>query len=125
MTWEPTAAALVVGTLGGGSLTALLRVAHDHSIARRDADRADETADDARWATLVEAQTHALLEPLRLQVDRHATRIGELEREVRDVRTRYWRAVRLVHDLYDHIARHGHPDAPPPPALPADLTDLP
>lgn len=119
----PTAASLAVGTLGAGGLAALLRVAHDHVIARRAAARDDDAADDARWATLVEAQTRSLLEPLQRQVDRHAARIGELETEVREVRDRHWRALRLINSLYAHIARHSTPDAPPPPPLPADIGD--
>lgn len=123
MSWVPTAASLVVGTVGAGGLAALLRVAHDHAIARRTALRDDDAAGDAHWSSLVEAQTRSLLEPLQQQVDRHAARIGELEAEVREVRDRHWRALRLINALYAHIARHSAPDAPPPPPLPADLGD--
>jgi len=123
MSWVPTAVSLVVGTVGAGGLAALLRVAHDHAIARRTALRDDDAAGDAHWSALVEAQTRSLLEPLQQQVDRHAARIGELEAEVREVRDRHWRALRLINALYAHIARHSAPDAPPPPPLPADLGD--
>lgn len=77
MSWVPTAVSLVVGTVGAGGLAALLRVAHDHAIARRTALRDDDAAGDAHWSSLVEAQTRSLLEPLQQQVDRHAARIGE------------------------------------------------
>jgi len=123
MSWVPTAVSLAVGTVGAGGLAALLRVAHDHVIARRTALRDDDAAGDAHWSSLVEAQTRSLLEPLQQQVDRHAARIGELEAEVREVRDRHWRALRLINALYAHIARHSAPDAPPPPPLPADLGD--
>ena len=123
MSWVPTAVSLVVGTVGAGGLAALLRVAHDHAIARRTALRDDDAAGDAHWSSLVEAQTRSLLEPLQQQVDRHAARIGELEAEVREVRDRHWRALRLINALYAHIARHSAPHAPPPPPLPADLGD--
>jgi len=123
MSWVPTAVSLVVGTVGAGGLAALLRVAHDHAIDRRTALRDDDAAGDAHWSSLVEAQTRSLLEPLQQQVDRHAARIGELEAEVREVRDRHWRALRLINALYAHIARHSAPDAPPPPPLPADLGD--
>lgn len=123
MSWVPTAVSLAVGTVGAGGLAALLRVAHDHAIARRTALRDDDAAGDAHWSSLVEAQTRSLLEPLQQQVDRHAARIGELEAEVREVRDRHWRALRLINALYAHIARHSAPDAPPPPPLPADLGD--
>lgn len=123
MSWVPTVVSLAVGTIGAGGLAALLRVAHDHTVARRTAQRDDDAAADGRWASLVETQTRSLLEPLQRQVDRHAARISELEDEVHDVRERHWRALRLINALYAHIARHSVRDAPPPPPFPADLGD--
>jgi hypothetical protein len=124
--------AVVVALISGGGAgigaIALLRpqalkIRSEARKASVEATVGESAALDDHWKAIIEIQTRTLIEPLQTQVDAQGRKIAKLEADLGEVRTRYWRAIQLIRDLYSHITRHSVADAPPAPQIPAALAD--
>lgn len=87
-----------------------------------DAAVAEDRAEDEHWAAIVRAQTEAVVQPLRQEVDGLRAEVSSLRTEVELVRTRYWRAINHVRALLSWIHRH-HPDPTGLPSAPVEIAN--
>lgn len=90
---------------------------------------AEDAAGDERLKTIIEAQTHYLLDPLTKKVERQELRIEALEQQLKSLARLY----RLSLDALKAYIRHGATLAgllndagltyPQPPSIPSDIHD--
>lgn len=127
MSWAEVFSAL--GVLGGaGSVATIVllwpRIRKLRADTRKvdiDAAVAEDTADDAHWKAIVEAQTKSLLEPMQAELKRQGEKIADLERDFRALSSKYWAAVGWIRAALAWT-RIWHADAqPPPPAVPPEI----
>lgn len=115
---------------GGGGIIALLRLRHDiksragsQALEERSLALEEGSSLGEQYQKLLRAQAEALVNPLREEVESLRNEVSELREEVSSLRTRYWKAIRLVRDLYGWISAHASEIKPSPPAVPVELVD--
>ena len=151
MTWSTLLQ--VLGAIGGpAALVAVVTLGPTVRKARAAARRADidididididvtvaeDTAEDAHWRTMLEAQVELVVRPLREEIGRLGgevkaaradaaaarSEVEQMRSEVTAHRTRYWRAITYIRALLALLARHApHATAPTPPVeIQADI----
>lgn len=137
MTWWQTVLS-IVGALGGATtLVTLATLGPTIRRARAEARRADvdatvaeDSAEDAHWRALLQAQVELVVQPLREEIARLGREVeaaradaAAARAEVTQHRTRYWRAITYIRTLLSLLARHApHAIVPaPPPEISTDI----
>lgn len=115
-----------VGVLlfGGGGVVAWVKQRRDSKNGVRQENRADVDSLNARAIAIVETQVEYLIKPLTEKVKGLETDVAILRTEVQNAKTKYWKAVNHIRNMYAWIAKNHSPDiaatVPPPPAELAD-----
>lgn len=107
--------------IGGGGLVSFLMMRHNKRKDIRAQDLAEATAAEEWWQERMAAQAELLIKPLRDEVKSLRDELDEVKREMEQTRTRYWRAIRTIRDLYGWI-KTNLPDGSPPAPHP-DIAD--
>lgn len=108
-----------LGVLGGGTGIAALvilwpniqKIRAEAGKTRVEAAVAEDAAEDAHWEAIVRAQTEALIQPLKEEVERQGREIAALREEVGRITHRYRSAIGYIRLLSAWIAQHhgAHP----------------
>lgn len=113
---------------GGGAvaITALVllwpnlrKLRAEYGKTRTDAAIAVDAADDAHWRAIVTAQTEALIQPLREEVERQGREISHLREDLAQVTHKHRSAITYIRALLAAWRRQV-PDVEPP-VPPAEL----
>jgi len=105
--WLPWVVALVplsVALIAG--INAWKKQRDDRKQGVASTEIAEDDSEAARWKSIIETQTKALLEPMQLQLKEHADKIRGLEEELALRTRKYWQAITLIRALYLWIERH-------------------
>src|SRR6478736_9243625 len=117
--WLPWVVALVplgVALVAGVNAWRKQRDDKRQGVAARET--AENDSEAARWKSIIETQTKALLEPMKAQLQEHADKIRGLEAELESRTKKYWQAIGLIRALYLWIERNVSidPDKQPVPS---------
>jgi hypothetical protein len=128
--WLPYIATLVpLGVAIVAGINAWKKQRDDRKQGVAASEVAEDDSEAARWKSIIETQTRALLEPMQQQLKEHAEKIRGLEAELEDRKRRYWAAISLIRALYLWIERNFVPDPakqvpPPPTPIPLIVDDI-
>lgn len=113
MTDSEVGLAVIAALSSGGGLVAGLRAWSDHrkGVRESDAEQSETALDGFR----------SLVADLRTEVDRQATRIDRIERQITVERDLRWSAIQYVRTLLAWVSTHVPAHSPPP--VPADLAE--
>jgi hypothetical protein len=122
--WLAVVTIIITGLFGVGGLAALLRVRLDrkNSIAQQEV--AEDDAIAQRWQAIVQAQTEALVAPLRASVSDLQAKVEKLEGDLRTSRSKYWRSIVYIRQLLAFLSKQLPEGVEPPPAPPEILEDI-
>ena len=118
--------AIIVGIFGlfsGGSLVAILRMRHDKKLGIKTHELEEDKVLDLRWQAMLDQQKKNLIDPLSDRVQAQDAEIAELRRDIKEVKHKYWRAIKLARELYSYIALHIPDNADPIPEIPPELNE--
>jgi Sec-independent protein translocase protein TatA len=117
--WIPVVTVVSVFLFGTGGLVALIKLFLDSRAGVKSREIEEENSEAARWKSIIETQTAALLKPLQEQVDQHAEEIRKLKEQLRESESKYRRALHYIRLLMawairnlDGPAVSGMPEVP-------------
>ena len=121
--WLTILAAVGIFLTGGGGVVAFLKQRRDAKNGIRQESRADVDSLNARAVAIVESQFIFLVKPLQEKVTGLEQKVELLQTEVEAQKTKYWKAVTHIRNLYAYIAKHmtSELEKTPPPPPPAEL----
>jgi len=117
--WLPWVVALVpLGVALVAGVNAWRKQRDDKRQGVAASETAENDSEAARWKSIIETQTKALLEPMKAQLQEHADKIRGLEAELESRTKKYWQAIGLIRALYLWIERNVSidPDKQPVPS---------
>lgn len=114
--WLVMVIALGTLLLGGSGVAGVMKVIYDRKLGGRSAQTAEGDSLAQRWKSLIEAQTEALIEPLRARLSDLEVEVTSLKEELRSSHAKYWKAISYIRILHVWISRHIPSDIEQPPA---------